>query len=249
MKLGIGIATFRRDDGLSEFFLSRALNCVRYQTHQDYKVFLIGDKYDNDAEFHRLADLIPADKIYQENLPVAVEREKYTWEMKQLSCSGGVNAYNRAIEVALSHGYDYLCHLDHDDYWAPDHLEAINWAIESMGYPSVVHTCAKFANHIWPDGVTQILPNIPLTGLIYEGRPQPCNVVHSTICMNHRQIPLRYRDVYAETGQIVEADIDMWLRLDRFLTQSSLKSYVIALKTCYKLKSPWLYKYNIGNVV
>ena len=161
--------------------------------------------------------------------------------MKQLSCSGGVNAYNRAIDVALLQGYDYLCHLDHDDYWAPDHLEAINWAIETMGHPAIVNTCAKFANDIWPDGMTKILPDIPLTGLIYPGEPQPCNVVHSSVCINHRQIPLKYRDVYAETGEVLEGDIDMWLRVSRHLKENNLKSFVIAVKTCYKLKNPNLY--------
>jgi hypothetical protein len=68
------------------------------QIHQDYKVFLIGDRYENEKEFLEIAtSIIDKDKIYYENLPEAKERDKYKSGDK-LWCSGGVNARNYGIE-------------------------------------------------------------------------------------------------------------------------------------------------------
>jgi hypothetical protein len=57
--------------------------------------------------------------------------------------------------------------------------------------------------------------------------------VHSSTCINYKLIPLRYRDVYAETGQVLEADIDMWIRLKEVCEKSGLNSYVVAKITCF----------------
>jgi GT2 family glycosyltransferase len=101
MKLGIGIATYLRKDGKSKFFLERCLNHIKKQTHQDYKVFLIGDKYENHDEFLNLChSIIDPDKIYFENLPYAKERDIYTDNPNNLWCAGGCNAMNLGVEKA-----------------------------------------------------------------------------------------------------------------------------------------------------
>jgi hypothetical protein len=74
MKFAIRILTYQRKDGKSEEYLRRSLGSIKKQTHQDYKVFLIGDKYDNHEELIRLSRIISSEKIYVENLPNAVER-------------------------------------------------------------------------------------------------------------------------------------------------------------------------------
>ena len=125
--IGISIPTYQRKDGTTPFLLSRALESVKNQSYQDYKVFLIGDDYKDKKEFIKLASsIIPSNKIYFENLPIAIERNKYPTSSKQLWCSGGVNARNYIIDLALSDNINYLCPLDHDDYWHPQHLEFIN---------------------------------------------------------------------------------------------------------------------------
>ena len=47
MKLAIRILTYQRKDGKTPFFLRRALESIKNQTYKDYKIFLIGDKYDD----------------------------------------------------------------------------------------------------------------------------------------------------------------------------------------------------------
>lgn len=229
MKLAIGIPTYCRTDGSTPRYLTRALESVKNQTHQDYKVFLIGDQYTNHVEFEQLAtSIIPEDKIYFENRSIAPERDLYPHGTRQLWCSGGVSAYNHAVDCALAQGYDYMCHLDHDDFWEADHLARINQVIESVSPPALIYSCSHHINgSVLPAGV-------PLDGKVYEHIPLPTQVVHSSVCINHSLVPLKYRDVYAETGNIVEADIDMWIRTKQFIYHNpGLKSYLIAWPTCH----------------
>lgn len=229
MKLAIGIPTYRRLDGTTPGYLTRCLESVKHQTHQDYKVFLIGDHYDNPDEFEKIAtSIITEDKIYFENREQAPERNKYQIGSKQLWCAGGVSAYNHAIGCALSQGYDYICHLDHDDFWDTNHLSLINQVIEQAPQASLIYSCARhFNGSTLPSGA-------PIDGIVHEHIPIPANTVHSSVCINHRKIPLLYRDVFAEEGHTLEADMDMWIRVRTYLSNNPyLKSYLIRAVTCY----------------
>jgi glycosyltransferase involved in cell wall biosynthesis len=227
MKFAIAMSTYRRGDGSTPEYITRALNSIKAQTHQDYKVFLIGDHYDDEDEFNSFGDMFEPEKIYKRNLPVAVERSKYKMGTRELWCSGGANAHNTLLDEIQAQGYDYVCRLDHDDYWAEDHLETINNVIETQINPACVYTCSTYPN-------IHHLPRIEtLDGKTYFSYPTPVHVVHSSTCINYKLIPLRYRDVYAETGQVLEADIDMWIRLREVCEKSGLNSYVVAKITCF----------------
>jgi glycosyltransferase involved in cell wall biosynthesis len=62
-------------------------------------------------------DKFDRNKIYTVNIPFAEEREKYTNNLEALWHYGGVYASNLGINTALISGYDYVCRLDHDDYY------------------------------------------------------------------------------------------------------------------------------------
>jgi glycosyltransferase involved in cell wall biosynthesis len=226
MKLGIIIATYQRSVGNTPYLLSRALESIKNQTHQDYKVFLIGDKYEDHDEFLQLAtSIIPLEKIYFENLSIAIERDRYTYMPDKLWYSGGVNAMNYGIKLAIKDGCDYICHLDHDDYWHPQHLEIINHTIEITQDSAFIYTCGTYYN--------SYLPKVILNNEIIEKLPIPCQTIHSSVCINHSKIPLLYRDVYEETGQIAPSDADMWVRISEYIKINNLKSYLIPTLTCY----------------
>ena len=105
MKLAINISTYQRKDGRTKDFLKRTLNSIKNQKHQDYKVFLIGDKYDDQEEFLEICTtILDSSKIYYENLPFAFERDKYS-DLEKLWSSGGTYSTNYAIEKALSEGF------------------------------------------------------------------------------------------------------------------------------------------------
>lgn len=226
MKLGIVIATYQRTDGSTPSLLKRAIDSVKNQTHQDYILIIIGDKYDNNIEFKNICEETNlGDKIVYENLPYAKEREKYALGSKELWSSGGVNARNYGIDLGLKLGLDYICHLDHDDYWHPQHLELINHTIETTQDASVINTCSTYFD--------SYLPPIELTNEIIPTEIKPGGLIHSSVCINHKTIPLKYRDVFEETGKEYAADADLWARIGRFVKENELKTYLITSLTCF----------------
>ena len=65
-KIGIVISTYQRPDGRTPELLSRCLNSVKDQKYQNYKVFLIGDKYEDNDEFNTFGvDTIDLEKLYK----------------------------------------------------------------------------------------------------------------------------------------------------------------------------------------
>jgi len=222
MKFGIVISTYKRRDGKTLFYLNRALESILKQTYGNYKVFLIGDKYEDDAEFKQFGKQFNLSNFYSENLPVAVERDKYT-DKKILWCSGGCNASNYGIDLALRDDIDYICRLDHDDWWENSHLENFKSVIDTYNADWI---CSK-STHI-----KGILPNINSKDHIIEFKPAPCKLVKSSTCVNQKTIPIRSRDVFAETGKVVPGDADMWGRMAVYITENKLKSYLINKVTC-----------------
>jgi glycosyltransferase involved in cell wall biosynthesis len=77
MKIGIVITTYQKSDGSTPTLLQRAIDSIKKQTHQDYTLIVIGDKYDDNDEFKNICNNTGlGDKIVFENLPYAKEREK-----------------------------------------------------------------------------------------------------------------------------------------------------------------------------
>lgn len=226
MKLAISIATYRRADNKTPFYLKRALTSIFNQTYSNFKIFLIGDKYENLAEINNIISQYPSDKLYFENLSVAKERDKYL-DKKILWAYGGVNAMNHSIKKAQLDNFNYICHLDHDDYWAVDHLAKINNCIVNTGADWM---CTK-STHTRPN---IILPEFNSQSEFIEGYPKSSKLIHSSVCMNFKKIPLLYRDIFKETGKLgLPADADLWERSREYIKLNNLKSYYINSLTCH----------------
>ena len=225
MKIGIIIPTYNRKNNSTNQLLKRALESIKNQTHQDYVVFLVGDKYDDVDEFNKLAtSIIPKDKIIYENLDKAVEREKYLdVNMTALWCSG-VNATNHGLDIAKNY-VEYCCHLDDDDYFLENHLSSINEVIETKKDAVFIHTLSSYKH----------IPAYPVIGEdddIIEKEPVPAGLIHSSSCLNIKKIDLRYRDTFAEVGVICPSDADMWERLAAQCKEKDLKTYCYRRLTC-----------------
>lgn len=226
MKIGIVTSTYRRDDGKTIFFLKRALDSIFNQTHKEIKVFLIGDKYENENEILSLLSNYDSTKIFFENLPIAKERDNYKTNKNALWSYGGVNAVNYGIEKSLSEGYNYICHLDHDDWWYPNHIEEI---VKCINLTSCDWVCTK-STFGTPN---RYLPLINVNGDIIKFLPRPCQLIHSSVCMNFKKIPLRYRDIFSETGKVgLPSDADLWARTSEFIINNNLNSCMINILTC-----------------
>ena len=225
MKFAVITATYQRSNGSSPEILSRAIDSLRSQNHQDFKLFLIGDHYEDNKEFKSFSKLLPKQQIYTENLPFSPERKKYKNPSKELWACGGTSAINRGIEVALEQGFTHITLLDHDDIWYPNHLELINKAVELTNSPFII-TKGVYTN---PQKQTATIPkkeNYPSLSIhlnsyyqmtpevkIYPFIPKQCLFMKLSVCMDMSRIKLRFRDVLEETGTLGAGDADMWNRI------------------------------------
>jgi len=219
----IVITTYQRKDGNTPKYLKRALQSIFDQDYHLFKIYVIGDKYENNEEFESIFNEFPKDKIYFENLPIAHERDKYT-DKTLVWKYAGCFANNYGINKSISDGYEYVCHLDHDDEWYPNHLSSLNDAIIKT---NSLWLCTKSE---YVGG--KILPNIDGEGLI-PFLPVPQGLIHSSTCINFKKIPLRHRNVYEETGKIgLPGDADLWDRIRHFLNENNQTGCLVNKITC-----------------
>jgi len=228
MKLSIVISTYYRKDGSTINYLKRALDSIFNQTHKDFKIYLIGDRYENEDEINKLILNYDKEKLFFKNLEIAKERDFYK-EKWAIWSYGGVNAVNTGIDISVSEGNHYICHLDHDDYWSNNHLENINKCIEDTNTDWIC-TKSMYVNN-------RILPLLNSTEKYISFLPLPEGLIHSSVCMNFKKIPLKYRDIYQETGRIgLPADAELWARCRTFINDNNLKSTLINEITCYHIE-------------
>ena len=224
---GIIIPTFQRGDGKTPFYLSRCIASIYAQTHQDFIIYLIGDDYIEQKEVEKIIERYNGDgRLVWENLPEAVERLKYFDNKEVLWSCGGVNATNRGLELAKKDGIKYVCLLDHDDYWKPDHLETLSRAFQET---KAVWLCTKTsvdpkASFFLPRG---------MTGKTLEKfLPAPGDCIKASVCFDAQALPFQMRDVFEETGAVYPSDADLWARMADHIKKNNLRSYYLGKHTC-----------------
>jgi glycosyltransferase involved in cell wall biosynthesis len=239
MKIAIVTATYKKGDGSTPSLLKRAINSVLKQSHTDWKYFLIGDAYEDQEEFNSFQEWIPSDKIYTENLPISIEREKYPPGIDRWHVSG-ITPVNVGIQKALEQGFDYVALLDHDDIWYADHLELISEAIEKTHSPFIFTRgiykvynyalekeqswgipCQEFNSYLFDQMCVNQEQRINLN---YGIGSYPCYVastmfIKTSVCIDCKTITLRMRDKLAETGKGGVGDSDWWNRIREKMIQ------------------------------
>jgi glycosyltransferase involved in cell wall biosynthesis len=225
MKLSIVIATYQRKDGSTPRLLTRALDSVFSQTYQNFKIYLIGDRYENHSEILEIVNKYDPAKLFFENLPIAKERDSHK-DKKAIWSYGGVNAMNHGIKKSLSEGHEYICHLDHDDQWMSNHLEEVKTCIVSTDASWVCTKSSYGSEH-------NFLPTINPQETYSEFLPKRGAIIHSSVCMNFKRISLLYRDLFALTNNVgLPGDGDLWERSRTYIEDNKLKSYYINKLTC-----------------
>jgi predicted O-methyltransferase YrrM len=223
-KIAIRVVTYQRSDGSTPKYLERTLNSIKNQTFQNYQVFLTGDKYENHNELEELSKIIDPEKLSFENLPEANERKKYQFGSPMLWCAGGVHAINHTINKIVSTGLTWTCHLDHDDWWGDNHLEEFHKIISI--HDEKIIFMSSLATHT----NAEILPRHQSSGKFY---PIARNIIHSATCFDWSRIPLRFRDVYEETGKAYPADAAMWTALSDFMLLRGKVGFLTDKVTCH----------------
>jgi len=232
MKIAITIATYQRSDGKTPTYLQKLMDSIFAQTHQDFRIYLIGDKYENQDEWYSIISRYCGRKLCAVNLNYAKERDKYKNTTTLWSC-GGVNAANFGADLALSEGFQYINHIDHDDYLAPDHLYWVNKGIEEIKVDWICSKAEYGQDRVLPEvdkSNWEFLPFEPISG----------GVINSSVCYNYVKIPLRYRNMYEETGMDIPSDADLWDRTNKFIKENKLLSCLINKVTCYHKEEGFL---------
>lgn len=229
---GVLIKSYKRKNGTSPDYVKRCFESVMNQTYQNFKIFFIGDKYEDNEEFEELCSLVPKEKIIAVNLPIAAERDNPKLTGKALWCSAGANASRFGMNLMRENNIFHHCRLDDDDYWLPNHLEIIN-----MGYMMFPESVYVYSNALYtnPSGHTRTFPpdNIsPLLG--YDNLPpRPERLIQSAASWRLDKIPLMPRDCL-EQGRVYPGDADLWSRMGVFFGKNNLKTLYIPLTTVIK---------------
>lgn len=233
MKLAVVIPIYSRADGNSIGYLDRALHHISVQTYTDYHVYLIGDAYEKPEEITEL--LTKYLFVTFENLPQSVERDRYSLDPEKyhLWCCGGVTPYNHGIDLALRDGYEYICHHDYDDWWEPQHLEYVNSVIDPYQPAFICTLSTYYGTH---------LPTIDIMHTPFGYSPRKGGCITSATCVKYSEIPVRFRDVFKETGTAFPADADFWERLNHYMMENNKLGVIITSVTCHHDEEGYLMK-------
>ena len=194
MKVSVIIATYQRKNGNSVLYLKNMFKILEAQTYKDFKVFIVGDSYENNTEFENLCKSYNGD-IYYSNSDVHFRNcfniKKNMWS------SGGINARLIGIEKAISENYDYYFHLDDDDYWEPNHIENyINTINKYNGKLDFIVSKSEFFNIVLPRAYVH---NENINNFIIK----PCDIVHASWCINLKTIGNDFINWYKERINII----------------------------------------------
>jgi len=125
--------------------LADALNSIKNQKYKNWKIYLTADKYEGDENEIKkvIKDIIPDAQIQYKNRTTPGERNNKKWTTKQIRFTAGCAALNDSLNMAEKDGCDYIIRLDHDDKWAPNHLETIAKAYSQFPDLGFVFTRSK----------------------------------------------------------------------------------------------------------
>lgn len=117
--------------------LTDSINSIKNQSYKNWKLYLVGDAYEDDQEVKDLlSSLLKPEQYKYYNLPKPGERtQNITSEEKWMT--GGISAMNKGLDLCQSDGIKYIARLDHDDKWKSNHLELLAKAytqIPNLGF-------------------------------------------------------------------------------------------------------------------
>jgi len=229
---GVLIKSYKRKNGMSPQYVKRCFESVMNQTYQNFKIFFIGDKYEDIKEFSEMCSWIPPEKLVAVNLPIAAERDNPELTGKALWCSAGANASKFGMNLMRKHKIYHHCRLDDDDYWLPNHLEVLN-----MGYTMFPESVYVYSNALYtdPHNHTRTFPSEMVSPLLrYDNLPpRPTKLIQSAASWRLDKIPLMPRNCL-EQGRVYPGDADLWGRMLIYFKKNNLKSLYIPLTTVIK---------------
>jgi glycosyltransferase involved in cell wall biosynthesis len=208
----ICISTYQRKNGKTPGYLTRCLSSILQQTYKNWKLYVYGDNYEDEQEFNNILSIVPTEKLVKHNMEIALERQS-SLSKKELWCIGGVNTMNTVRQKAIDDGYEWICHLDDDDFWNIYRLDILNESIKRFPDICFISNFSTWNGTIYPQYNNNYIfyNNIKIN-------PGCC--IHSTFVINKRILnKFKFKTVtdYKENEEIEAGD---W----QFLTY--LKNYL-----------------------
>jgi hypothetical protein len=189
MKLAIVIATYMRKNNSSPKNIRNVFKMLRQQTYKDFKVFIVGDCYENNEEFENLCDEYN-DDIYYKNLDKHFRNNYFNIRANKWA-SGGCNARYHGIKKAFEENYDYYLHLDDDDIWLDNHVSSIVETIKAIPKLDFAFTYGKLKNYMLPREYKSV-NSIYLNNLeVKHG-----DIIHSSWCINLNTMFAHLKEIY-----------------------------------------------------
>jgi hypothetical protein len=199
-KYAVIIATYKRKDKSSLNNLKRISDFLKNQTYQNFKIFLVGDDYDDIEEFKKAVEFFPKNKIFSYNNPHSYRIGYFKKNINKWA-SGGISARFKGISEAMSQDFQYYIHLDDDDIWENNHIEEINNI--TVKYPNVDFMVSKsnYLNGILPGEYMKLdEKKVDYNNFI----PTPCNSVHSSWTINLKTLGEIILKLYKERIDEIE---------------------------------------------
>ena len=210
---GILITTYHKKTGETLGHVSKTIESVLNQTYKNWKIFLVGDRYEDQEEFEKICEMIPEDKRVCINLEEAAERDLYVSGAKdsngklifknnfQFWHVAGSNANNVGVDLVKEEGLHHFINLNHDDSFLPFHLYHLYKAYKIFPEVGFVFTQSYYGGgQVMPSGVGGVefrINNLP---------PQPNNTVHSSTSYNVHRFKVRYPEFNGNSFSFFDQD-------------------------------------------
>lgn len=223
--IGVYITSYEKPNKSSLPLLKRAINSILNQSDKNYKLYIVLDSYKDKTQIEDIKKMVP-EETHIFNVPESYGLINYPNDKIKRWSTGGLNATTYAVNKILSDGYEWVCRLDHDDWWDKDHIRIMNETIRNISDDYVfISTRGKLNNWVLPDINFKNDNYYPIANRIF----------HSTTCINFKKIPLRYEDPF-KNGFNGPGDAWMWIRLNTYMRKQNLKGMYIPIITLYREK-------------
>jgi len=241
IKRDAGVHKTRANHMSSVDVLKDSLGSIKKQKFKNWKLFIVGDKYEEDEELKSiLSSMFKPDQYEYFNLPKPGERDSnITSEEKRLT--GGIKAVNKGLDMASSAGFNYITRLDHDDKWSPNHLELLAKAysqfpnlgfVFTQGKKKIDATNSSGGYMMMPDAN----PELDVNNKAYAtGQTAASSVSWSPKLIGK----FRYRDAAAQKGTLpkqkktIAGDVDLFQRMMKAIKEKEHKYMFIPKMTVY----------------
>ena len=157
LKVCVIVPTYYRKNKSTRQNLLNMLKTLDNQTYKDFKLFLIGDDYEDEKEFEEICKSYKKD-IYYFNNNFSYRRYKFNIA-KNYWYIGGTEALRIGLEKAKKENYDLAFNLDDDDEWTNNHIEEVVKNAKEFPESCLYFTQSKFINGILPTKNSKIFYN------------------------------------------------------------------------------------------